>query len=234
MNNVQQILPGFTVRSDANFHNFYTSQTTELIKACLLDHLQIPKSSFIYLCGVEGVGKSHLLQASCHWQIEQGKTALYLPLKELKQYAPEDILENSHQVDLICVDDIEQVVADKHWEEALFHLYNQRLVSQTPLIFSANKTVNELGVQLTDLKTRLAACLSFQMPVLTDAEKAELIQFRANLTGMELNDACVQFILHRSGRNIEDLIYVLERLDKETLSAGRKVTVPFIKQVFQW
>lgn len=234
MNNVQQILPGFTVRSDASFEDFYTSPSQALVKLSLLEHLDGKSPAFIYLCGVDGVGKSHLLQASCHRQIEQGKTALYLPLKELYDYAPEDIFENTEDMDLVCIDDLEQIIGNQQWEEALFHLYNKRLTTHTALFLAANKTVNDLGVHLADLHTRLSACLSFQLPVLSDAEKSQLIQFRANLTSMELNDACVQFILHRSGRHIADLIDVLERLDKETLAAGRKVTVPFIKKIFQW
>jgi DnaA-homolog protein len=234
MNNVQQILPGFTARSDAFFSSFYTPPALLLVKTSLMECVQKNSPAFIYLCGMDGTGKSHLLQAVCNLADEQKKTAMYLPLRELLAYNPKDILDNTAMIDVLCIDDIDCIVGNTSWEEALFHLYNQRMAAEKATLFAAQLTARELTLQLPDLQTRLAACLSFQLPVLDDEEKVALIQFRANHTGMEINDACSQFIIQRSGRHLADLMTVLDRLDKESLIAGRKITVPFIKSVFHW
>lgn len=234
MNNPQQLLPGFTINSNACFNNFYASGTLQLVKKSLADYLGQPASGFVYLCGVAGTGKSHLLQAMCNAALDSGMTALYLPLGQLQAYAPQDILDNTNTMDLLCIDDLDVIAGDQAWEAALFHLYNQRLMAGKHLLLAASKTPGELALQLPDLRTRLTACLVFQLALLSDAEKASLIQFRAALTGMDINDACIQYVVQRSGRNLSDLVAVLERLDKESLVAGRKITVPFIKSVFHW
>ncbi len=234
MNNLQQILPGFTVRSDAYFSNFYTTPALQLVKSALIHMVSQPFSGFIYLCGVAGVGKSHLLQALCNFSDEQGKSSLYLPLAEVKDYNPQEILDNTDTIDILCIDGLDSIVGNAQWEEALFHLYNQRMALQKNTVFVASKTAVELALRLPDLQTRLASCLGLQLPLLNDEEKAALIQFRAKLTGMEINAVCSQFIIQRSGRDTSDLIKVLERLDKESLIASRKITVPFIKSIFQW
>lgn len=234
MNNIQQILPGFTVRGDAYFSNFYAAPSLQVAASALMRMVGEPFTGFIYIGGAEGAGKSHLLQAVCNLAEEQGKSSLYLPLAELQEYPPEDILDNTNAIDNLCIDDLESIAGNALWEEALFHLYNQRMASQKNTVFAAALTALELPLRLRDLQTRLTACLSFLLPLLDDGEKSALIQFRARHTGMEINDACSQFIIQRSGRNTADLIKVLERLDKESLVAGRKITVPFIKSIFHW
>lgn len=235
MNSLQQILlPGFAVRSDAFFSNFYAPDSLRLVKDSLMALVNGNAFAFIYLCGMQGVGKTHLLQATCNLAEEHGKTALYLPLAEVRDFSPAEILENTESFAILCLDDLDVVAGRPAWEEALFHLYNSRLVAGKCLVLAAEKTAVELPVQLPDLRTRLTACLSLPVGQMDDAGKAGLVRFRAHLTGMEMNDACVQFVIHRSGRSIGELVRVVERLDRESLVAGRKITVPFIKAVFGW
>jgi DnaA family protein len=170
----------------------------------------------------------------CNAVARQGGFALYLPLRELKDFDPADIFDNAEMVECLCVDDIDAVMGLPAWEEALFHLYNNRRQIQKTTVFSASVIVNELTIALPDLRTRLTACLCFQIPLLSDEQKVALVQWRAKSVGMELNDACATFVIQRSGRQLEDLLAVMNRLEKESLIAGRKITIPFIKSVLQW
>ena len=235
MNLLQQILlPGFAVRSDAFFSNFYAPGSLQMVKDSLMKMVRDDAFTAVYLCGVKDSGKSHLLQAICNYAEEQGKTSLYLPLREIKNFTPSEILENTSDSDVICLDDIDVVAGNLPWEEALFHLYNQCQVSGCTLVMSAGVTVNELPLNLPDLQTRLSACLVLPVLPVCEEDKAGLVRFSAHHTGMQMNDACVQFIINHSGRSVAELVKVVERLDRESLVAGRKITVPFIKDVFGW
>lgn len=233
MNN-KQIPLGFTVRDYAEFASFYAPSSLRLVKSTLQKFVNEDMSDFVYLSGIKGTGKSHLLQAICHLADKHHKPAMYFSLLELKDYPPADILEATEYVDFLCLDDIDAIAGNTEWEEALFHLFNQRNLAQKPTFFAAVETANKLPVHLADLKSRLASCLAFQLPLLNDVEKTALIQYRAIHHGMEIDETCAQFIIKRSGRNIENLVEVVERLDQESLSAVKKITIPFIKQVFNW
>ena len=155
-------------------------------------------------------------------------------MQQLAGFAPAEVLQGIETLDVICIDDVQAIAGNAAWEVALFDLFNQRLLAEKPLYFAATEPARQLAVSLPDLQSRLASCLSFQLPNFSDEEKVELLQFRARRRGIELNDVCALFIIQRSGRDNAALIQVLDRLDQDSLTAGRKITVPLIKKVFGW
>ncbi len=231
MRHRQILLPGFAFRLDADFDSFFASEKLGFAKTSLERGVREHSSDCIYLAGAEGSGKSHLLQAACNLAIELGRSAIYLPLRELKNFPPEQVLEGVVSIDVVAIDDIDAIVGVADWQEALFHLYNQRFAAGRSLYFAANKPARLLGLELADLQSRLAACLAFQLTEMDDDEKVAFLQFLSNRRGMELNLACANYIIQRYSRSNSDIIKVLEQLDQATLIAKRKITVPFIKEL---
>ena len=136
---------------------------------------------------------------------------------------------------LLLIDGLELIAGDDEWQLALFDLYNNRKDRGLLTVFSAELAAHELaGIQLNDLKTRLAACLSFHIPALNDDELASFLMFSARSRGMILNEQCVQFIVLRAGRTMSSLIHIIEQLDYAQLSARKRITIPFIKELFSW
>lgn len=231
MRHRQILLPGFAFRLDADFDSFFASENLDFAKASLESSVRQQRSDCIYLAGTEGSGKSHLLQAACNLAIELGYSAIYLPLRELKDFPPEQVLEGVLSIDVVAIDDVDAIIACPEWQEALFHLYNQRFAVGKSLYFAATKPARLLGLELADLQSRLAACLAFQLTEMDDDEKVAFLQFLSNRRGMELNLACANYIIQRYSRSNSDIIKVLEQLDQATLIAKRKITVPFIKEL---
>lgn len=229
-NSPQQLLPGFSFANDAGFDSFYAPASMRLIKATLRRAVDELSPDCIYISGSDGCGKSHLLQAVCNAATEQGKTALYLPLAELHDYKPQDVLENMASLDMLCLDDVDAIAGSPDWQEAVFHLYNQRFSAQKPLFFAARQPARSLALTLPDLQSRLASCLAFQIPELNDEEKTGLLVHLAALRGMAMNDACARYIIQRLDRSIPELMQMLEKLDQASLVAGRRITVPFIRE----
>jgi len=234
MKHSQHIFPGFSIRSESTFDSFYTSTSVLLLKHTLLDLLDAPMASAVYICGDKDTGKSHLLQAVSNKAHDLNLTSLYLPLAEMQDFPASEVLEGLENIDVLCVDDVHCVAGNAAWEEQLFHLYNRRMQAQTLTIYAANELALSLPLHLPDLKTRFTACLSFQLPILLDEEKIELLQHRSKLLGMNLNESCAQFIVNRSDRDLGALLDIIAKLDRASLQEGRKITVPFIKEIMQW
>lgn len=230
----QQILPGFSVSDASDFESFYAPKSLSMVKSTLQQFVRDDEEDFVYLSGVSGTGKSHLLQAVCNLASEQRKSAFYLSLADCLSYPPAQVLEGIGHFQFVCLDDVDAIASHDEWQVAIFDLFNQRKAADLPLYFAAKEPAQQIALTLADLKSRLSSCLSFQLPHFDDEEKLALLQFRAGQRAMELNDACATYIIQRSGRNLKDLIKVLDRLDQETLTAGRKITVPFIKKIFSW
>ena len=87
----------------------------------------------------------------------------------------------------------------------------------------------QLDLKLADLKSRLGWGLTLQIKPLNDMQKLAVLQKRAMLRGMELNDESGQFLLKRYSRDMDDLLRLLDILDKASLSEQRRLTIPFIR-----
>ncbi|BAN50181.1 DnaA regulatory inactivator Hda [Metapseudomonas resinovorans] len=223
------------LRDDATFANFYPGANAAALgyveRLCEADAGWT--ESLIYLWGGEGVGRSHLLQAACLRFEQRDEQAIYLPMDELVHYGPE-VFDNLEQCELVCLDDLHALAGRPQWEEGLFHLFNRLRDAGRKLLLSADKSPRELGIKLPDLKSRLTLALVFQLHGLSDEDKLRALQLRASRRGLHLTDEVGRFILTRGPRSMNLLFDLLDILDQASLQAQRKLTIPFLKEIFGW
>lgn len=154
-------------------------------------------------------------------------------MDELVHYGPE-VFDNLEQCELVCLDDLHALAGRPEWEEGLFHLFNRLRDAGRKLLLSASKSPRELGVKLPDLKSRLTLALVFQLHALSDEDKLRALQLRASRRGLHLTDEVGRFILTRGPRSMNLLFDLLDILDQASLQAQRKLTIPFLKEIFGW
>ncbi len=231
----RQIPLGVGLRDDATFGNFLAHQNLQAKQAVEAMAEGLPGLSEQYIClwGVPGSGCSHLLQAACHAMTVRGRQSFYLPLDELAGYGP-DILDELETLDLVCIDHIQAVAGDPVWEQALFHLFNRLRDAGTSLLVAAAQPPRQLPVRLPDLASRLSWGLVFQIHALDDEAKLAALRLRALGRGIHLTADVAQFILYRSPREMGQLFSILDQLDTASLTAKRKVTIPFVKETLGW
>jgi DnaA-homolog protein len=219
-------LPLFRPRTDASFANFFVSPANVLVIHALRDWLA-RESILFYLYGATSSGRTHLLQAVCR---EYG--ALYLPLAELREQDPQQVLEGLENVGSICLDDIHAVINSNTWCEYLFHLFNRCAQSGAKLLISADRPSAQLPCVLPDLQSRLCSSGDFRLQALNDDECAQGLQLRARERGIDLGEEVVAYILARHTRAFPALLSVLEQLDKQSLAEKKRITIPFVRRVF--
>ncbi len=230
----KQIPFRFQLDEDVSFDNFFVSPKNELVVRSLKQQMQAVGEPIIYLWGEPGAGCSHLLQAASHAALQRGSSAFYLPLVDIVDFAPEDILEQLDCQDLVCIDGIDVVAGRSDWEQSLFHFYNRLYDSGNKLIVSAHTSPSESLIQLPDLKSRLAWGITYYLHALTDEELIEALKLRGAERGLVVSDEVGSYIINRSARSIRHLFELLERLDKAAMVEKRKLTVPFVKKTLNW
>lgn len=149
------------------------------------------------------------------------------------------VLDNAEQLDVICLDDIQIVAGNEEWELAIFNLFNlireqQSLFGnghKTLLLISADCPPHQLQINLPDLRSRLTWGEVYQLNDLSDDQKRIILQRNAYQKGMELSDEVANFLLKRLDRDLQTLSTELDRLDRASLQAQRKLTVPFVKEI---
>ena len=183
-----------------------------------------------YLFGLSGVGKSHLLHASCAYADTLGITSLCLSFSELTQLSV-DVLDGLENIDLVCLDDIQLIAGNKKWQQGVFDLYNRMVEQNKCLIITGDQSVTNLNISLPDLVSRLSWGLTEQVKPLSDEEKSFSLQYRAQQRGLYISDEVASFLINRLSRDMTSLIAALEQLDQASIRDQRRITIPFIKDV---
>jgi len=224
----QQLALAIQLNTEANLADFCWKGNS-LLQEQLQQIITAQSEPLLCIWGVAGSGKSHLLQACC---VAAGPTqsAIYLPLAILKEWGPQ-VIDGIEEQTLICIDDIDAIAADPAWEEALFHLYNRvRDNNQTTLLVTSKQPPANMPIGLADLRSRLGWGLVIQVNELSDDDKIATLILHARKRGFDLPHSVGQFLLNRCARNMHDLHTLLNRLDQASLSAQRKITIPFVKE----
>lgn len=186
----------------------------------------------LYLHGVHATGKTHLLLAACAEAETGGLRAAYLSLRGLRGRV-RAATEGLDAVDLLALDDVEAIAGSREDEVALFDLHNRLRDAGRSLLYAAADAPDALGLALPDLRSRLEQCARWALPVLDDAGRAELLRQRAAARGLDFDDAALEWLLRRASRDLGSLTAIFERLDRASLAAQRRLTVPFLRQVLE-
>ncbi len=230
-----QLSLALSLRDEATFANFYAAPGSVRAQATAALVASVDtREPLVYLWGGCGTGISHVLQATCHHYLQAGLTVQYLPLEDVAGFDPDSLLAGLELQSLVCLEGLEHIVGNKPWERGLFGLFNKLRDRGNSLVVSAVKPPRELGLELADLQSRLSCGLTCHFAPYSDGDKLAIIRFRGGRLGIELSEEVAAFILSRGDRNMDNLITSLRRLDSAALKAQRRVTIPFVKEVFGW
>ncbi len=223
----QQLALRVGLRDGITFDNFLPDGNEPL-----LHQLREGQEPFIYLWGGPGSGKSHLLHALCQAANQNGITAVHLGLSE-HRLLDVAMLDGLEHYAVVTIDDIDAIGGEQQWEEALFHLYNRIRDSGTRLVVTATNPPGSAGFHLPDLISRLGGGPVYQLHPLDDNGKTAALQLRARRRGMELPDDVAAYLLKHSTRDLRGLFALLDEFDQATLTAKRRLTLPFVRELLR-
>ena len=142
-----------------------------------------------------------------------------------------EILSDLEHVDVLAVDDLHAVAGDLKWEQALFVILNAFLGRSGGLVLAATAPAAQCGFRLADLASRGAGAVTYRLAPLDDAERAAALRIHAAARGLTLDAAAADFLLTRVARDMGVLTTWLARLDRASLTAQRRLTIPFIREL---
>nr|WP_207748944.1 MULTISPECIES: DnaA regulatory inactivator Hda [unclassified Luteimonas] len=185
---------------------------------------------WLYLDGGPGTGKTHLLLAACAEAESRGASAVYLPMAAAvgRLALALDGLQAMH---LVALDGLEAIAGDRGDEVALFDFHNRARAAGVAVLYAADAAPAALPLGLADLRSRLAQCARITLQPLDDAGRAEVLRLRARRRGLQFDEAAIGWLLKRAGRDLAGLTAQLDALDRASLAAQRRVTVPFLREV---
>ncbi|WP_213601112.1 DnaA regulatory inactivator Hda [Pseudoxanthomonas japonensis] len=187
-------------------------------------------ADWIYLSGASRTGKTHLALAVCAATEQQGRRAAYLPLAAAAGRL-RDALDALEGHDVVALDGLDAIAGAREDEVALFDFHNRARSSGLNVLYTARGIPDDIGLVLPDLRSRLQQCLRLVLDPLDDEGRREVLRDRAQRRGLVLEDAALDWLLTRTDRDLGALVVLLDRLDRASLAAQRRITVPFLRQV---
>ena len=159
----------------------------------------------VYLWGVKGSGRTHLLGAT--------------------------VRAAAHPASIAVSDDVDCL--DGPGQIALFNRINEireRVGGEGGTLLAAGSAPPAQLALRDDLKSRLAWGLVYQVRTLTDEEKATYLREAAARRGLRIADEVVAYLLAHVRRDLPTLVAILAHLDEYSLSRQRPLTLPLVRE----
>jgi DnaA family protein len=227
MNKPKQLTFPWNTVNKSSLEGFYSSEDNFQVVSILKDKT-FQDDLFIY--GSKESGKTYLLQAMCNSYSSLNKSSLYIPLKKAMDYGVE-IFESLENIQLICLDGIENVISSIEWEKAIFNLINKTLISKSRLIITSSEDLESLNFSLPDLESRLRKIESYELTPIQDKDILDALKYISKLKSINLGDKEARYLVTYSKRKMTNLVHILESLDQLSMEMKRKITIPLIKKV---
>ena len=222
---MRQVPINFSLSEYMTFETFYLGPNKSIV-----DLVKDENNQLIWLAGLEGFGKTHLLNAFLNSHENKDKRSLYLPMSESQVFTP-DILDNLSNYDVVAIDDIENIIGEISWEEQLLKFYEDSYNTDNKILIAANDTPRGLDFLLPDLSSRFNLALVERLRQMNEGEMIEAILLHSRARGFNLPEDSAKYLISRAPRDVSVLVDIIKLLDYESLSMQRKLTIPFIKKV---
>ncbi|WP_249690073.1 DnaA/Hda family protein [Stappia sp. WLB 29] len=175
-------------------------------------------SAAALLAGPVGSGKTHLAHI---WQAASG--AVILRASDLRREQVEDLARSG----AVALED-----AHTGFDEtALFHLFNAVRETGGSLLVTSRSWPQSWGLRLPDLASRLRAATPVEiLEPDDDLLRRVLVKLFADRQ-IDIDPAVVEFLAVRMERSVAAAQALVDRLDRASLSAGRRITRPLAASV---
>lgn len=178
------------------------------------------KTPAIYVWGVAGCGKTHLLRALAGTLDQQGQAIGWLDAQG-EQTSAWDARWCAGLLD--DVDDYQPGL-----QETAFQWFIDAQTHQKPIVATGRRPPADLPLR-EDLRSRLAWGEVFAMHPPGDERRREILQTQATARGLKLSTEVSDYLLTRFSRDLGHLVGLLDQLDRYAMQRQRPITIPLVK-----
>ena len=220
---------------DYTFENFVVGPSNRLAHASCIAVGQSLGQTYnpLFLYGSAGLGKTHLLHAVCH-EVHKRIAGSVIQLLSCEDFVNRFIraieqgnITGFHSqfrtVDALVIDDIQFLREREQSQEEFFHTYNALYNSGKQIILSADSPPNEIP----SIEARLISRFNWGLVARIDPPSYEtrvaIVQKKAHLRGLEINDEIAEYIARQVQANIRELEGALTTIYALATTLGQPV-----------
>lgn len=229
--------PGPALHPDYTFEDFVVGPSNRLAHASCVAVSQSLGETYnpLFLYGNAGLGKTHLLHAVCH-SVRQRYDGAVIQLLSCEDFVNRFIraieqgnIAGFHSqfrtVDTLVIDDVQFLREREQSQEEFFHTFNALYNNGRQIILSADCPPNEMS----SLEERLVSRFNWGLVARIDPPSYEtrvaIVQKKARLRGLEINDEIAEYIARQAQANIRELEGALTTIYALATTLHEPVTV---------
>ena len=199
------------------------SELLNLIHQLFLDK----KASEIYVYGLSGQGKTHVLQGVVLKALANDKNAIYI---DCIDSFPEHLFDFIDQLNFISFDNVDLISNEN--QETFFDLYNRARQAGVVILVSGSSLPTDLTV-MKDLKTRLSLAAVYKLEELNDELTMEVLNKQMDDRNLTIDSKIYEYLFKNYSRDLNTLVSAMNELDKASLQSKKAISIPFVKTVLQ-
>ena len=188
---------------------------------------QDKKASEIYVYGLTGQGKTHILQGVVLKALALDKNAIYI---DCIDSFPEHLFDFIGQLNFISFDNVDLIINEN--QEIFFDLYNRARQAGVVILVSGASLPADLNV-MKDLKTRLSLAAVYKLKELNDELTMDVLNKQMNDKNLTIDSKIYEYLFKNYSRDLNTLVSAMNQLDKASLQSKKAISIPFVKIVLQ-
>ena len=185
------------------------------------------KASEIYVYGLTGQGKTHVLQGVVLKALEMDKNAIYI---DCIDSFPEHLFDFIGQLNFISFDNVDLISSNN--QETFFDLYNRARQAGVVVLVSGSNLPSDLTV-MKDLKTRLSLAAVYKLEELNDELTMDVLNKQMSDRNLTIDSKIYEYLFKNYSRDLNTLVSAMNELDKASLQSKKAISIPFVKTVLQ-
>ncbi len=226
---------------DYTFDQFVVGPSNRMAVAACRAVISQPGTLYnpLFVHGDSGLGKSHLLQATCA-AIEAaagGRRVTYVScetfvndfVRAIESGGLRGFREDARESAALVIDDMQFLADRESSQEEFFHTFNALFQARRQIILSADAAPNDIP----SLEDRLVSRFNWGLVTRVDPPDREtrvaILQKKARLRGWDIPDTLLDFIAEHVASNIRVLEGALNKLMSEIQIGGKPMTIETAK-----
>ncbi len=225
------------------FESFIVGSSNQMAYALCESVSKKPATEYnpLFIYGMSGLGKTHLLQAIGNSAINHEQKVIYTTSEQfmndftynLRNKTPDRFRQKYRECDYLLIDDIQFLSGKEQTQEEFFHTFNELHSQNKQIVLTSDKPPKKIAGFEDRLKSRFewGMQVSVQPPELET--KISIIQKKCELNGIKIDSDIVNYIATNMGENIREIESAITAIYSYSTLMAQEITLEFVRNILK-